>query len=629
MADALARLADRAGILPAYTDVTGTHRETSHETRAALLAAMGLPHTEVAAAEYVAALPERALPEWIVAEAGTAPDLAPAGPWRLTAEDGTETEGTGPLPALPLGRHRLQAGDETCWILAAPARLPLPDRGWGLIVPLYGLRTAAEGGIGTYDDLARLAEGLGRQGADFVGLNPVHAGFPTDAGAVSPYTPSHRRRLSTLHITTGLETGSAGPLIDYASEIPAHNARLEAMHAAFEDAGGDPDLDAWIAREGTPLRRFALYQALSERHGTHWDAWPADLQDPDSPAALAAEADLGPRLRFHMWAQWEAERQLRRAQDRARAAGMAQGLYLDLAVGTHPHGAETWEDRASFAFGASLGAPPDAFSADGQNWNLAPFNPARLAETGFAALAETLARQLQLSGLLRIDHILGFERAFWVPQDGAPGAYVAMPREAMLAVARIEASRVGAAIIGEDLGNIPDGLHHALDAAGILGCRVMMFERHWSEGGAFRAPEAYSEAAIASFSTHDLPTWAGWRAGSEIRARARLDHLTPEDEAQALQERAAEVAALDRATAACSDDEAGSARRMHAMLARAGSRLVAVQVENVLDMAEQPNLPGTVYEYPNWRRRLTEGVDALPDDPRLARTAEIMRANGR
>ncbi|MFD1342490.1 4-alpha-glucanotransferase [Litorisediminicola beolgyonensis] len=621
-------LARRLGILPGYTDATGARHDTTPETRDGLLAAMGFaPASEAEAEEALATLPAPdTLPEWVISEAGSAPvlDIPEGQDWQIFLENGEGDEGTGPeLPALPIGRHRLESGGATCWILSAPGSLPLPDRGWGLMVPLWGLRDAATGGIGDYRDLARMAEGAARHGAGFLGINPVHAGFPSDETAFSPYTPSHRRRLSTLHIATGMQRPESGRLIDYYTEIPAQNAALEGVFERAALTGFLP----WLAEEGEALTRFATHQALSEIHGPYWNTWPAALQDPESPETRQAAREMAERLRFHAWQQFEAERQLDAAQARARAAGMTQGLYLDLAVGTHPHGAETWEDRASFASGASLGAPPDAFARDGQNWNLAPFNPAHLIATGFQALAETLRRQLRFSGLLRIDHILGFERAFWVP-DGAPGAYVQMPREAMLAVARIEAARAGASIVGEDLGNIPEGLGEAMARSGILGCRVSIFEQHWGEDR-FRAPGDYTEAAIASFSTHDLPTWTGWRGAREIEAR-RLIGVTSETDADWLSgERTAEVERFDRLSAGYSDAVPDSAERMHATLAAAASRLVAVQAENVLEVTEQPNLPGTTIQYPNWRQRLPKGPEALAADPRLARTAAILKDHGR
>lgn len=606
--------AARAGILSEYRDLFGVWRETSAETKAALLAALGLSEDDAPEAA-------RTLPQWYICEPGDAPQLIPDD-WRLRFEDGAEAEGRGPLPALPLGRHRLEAGAEVCWLLVAPARLPLPDRSWGLMVPLAGLRPATVGGIGGYDDLARMAEGAAGHGAAFLGINPIHAGFPADPGGFSPYTPSHRRRFASVYLDTVGTPG--GDLIDFATETPARMAALEAAFTAEPDAG----FAAWRRAEGASLERFATHQALSDRFGAYWDDWPSAYQDPDSDEVAQAAAEMADRVSFNAWLQYRAETALGAARDRAGAAGMALGLYLDLAVGTHPHGAETWEDRETFAFGASLGAPPDAFAPQGQNWQLAPFNPVKLVETGFEALATTLRQQLRFAGALRIDHILGFERAYLVPDD-LPGAYVQMPRDAMLAVARIEAARAGAVIVGEDLGVIPDGLQQALQDSGILGCRLAFFE-HREDPPVFKHPGDYDESVIASFTTHDLPTWRGWREGREIAARLDIGLSSPEQAEGLFGWRAREVSGFDwlsgqyRGEAAPESPEA-----MWSVLAKTRSRLVSVQVEDVLGLSDQPNLPGTVTEYPNWRQRLPVGPDEVTRSPGLASAAAIMAQGGR
>lgn len=607
--------AARAGILSEYRDLFGVWRETSAETKAALLAALGLSETDPAE-------PERALPRWHICEPGDAPDLT-ATPWSITYEDGTEGEGQGPLPPLPLGRHRLAAGGEVCWLLVAPARLPLPERSWGLMVPLAGLRPTTVGGIGGYGDLARMAEGAARQGAAFLGINPIHAGFPADPGAFSPYTPSHRRRFASVYLDTDGAPG--GDLIDFGAETPARMAALEVRFAA---EGDDPAFAAWRAEQGAGLDRFATYQALSERFGAYWDTWPVAYQTPDDPKVAQAAREMADRVDFHAWLQFQAETALGAARDRAAGAGMALGLYLDLAVGTHPHGAETWEDRDTFAFGASLGAPPDAFAPQGQNWQLAPFNPVKLIDTGFEALAATLRQQLRFAGALRIDHILGFERAYLVP-DGLPGAYVQMPRDAMLAVARIQAARAGAVIVGEDLGVIPDGLQQALQDSGILGCRLACFE-HREDPPVFKRPENYDEPVIASFTTHDLPTWKGWRDGREISVRRDIG-LTPPEHAQGMFDwRGREVSGFDWLSGQFRGDAPPeSAEAMWSVLAATRSRLVSVQVEDVLGLSAQPNLPGTVTEYPNWRQRLPSGPDEIAGHPWLVSAAAIMARSGR
>ncbi|WP_099827438.1 4-alpha-glucanotransferase [Oceaniglobus indicus] len=624
MTDALNRLADAMGILPSYVDQTGKHHPTSHETRACLLSAMGFDvSTAEAMHRALDDLAERAnrriLPDWIVVDEGTAPPDVP-GAWTLTREDGVVETGQIALPVLPVGIHRLDLDGDVAWLLVAPARLPEPPRTWGVTLPVYGLKTAEQGGIGTYRDLAVAMETLGETGAGFAGINPVHAGFPEDARAFSPYAPSSRRRFSTLHIDVGADPGSQGELIDYDLSIPRQN---QALRAAFDARTPDPAFDDFLMREGDILRRFALHQALSAHHGPYWSHWPEDLRDPWSDA-VRAFADANPdAILFHCWLQYLAESQL--GQVTRACDSMALGLYLDLAVGTHPEGAETWADPVLFARGVSLGAPPDAFTKNGQRWNLAPMHPMHMARTGFHALAEILRAQLKFARVLRIDHILGFDRAFWVPDDPAiPGAYVRMPKAAMLAIARIEATRAGAVIIGEDLGNIPDGLQSDLAASGILGCRVTMFEQRWdADTPTFLPAAAYETRALTSFATHDLPTFAGWRIGRDIDWRQITDGLDDDAAAEARRNRAADVAALDRAMGGDGTDA------LNAFLAATPSRLVAVQAEDMLGHVEQPNLPGTVYDHPNWRRRLGPRVADLARAPGVQAAATTMKTAGR
>lgn len=622
MTDLRLELSARIGIHGQFYDQLGVLRETSVETAVALMHALGFEaETEEAARAHLEAGWDAGLPWDVVCEAGTAPwvDIGDSA-WVLTYEDGQTCEGRGgdSLPKLPMGIHHLAAGPIQITLLAAPATLPLPERCWGLIAPLYGL---SERGIGTYEGLSTLVRGLGPHGAAFLGINPVHAGFPTVPNMFSPYSPSHRRRLNVLHLAT--KTGVAGALIDYHTDTPA---RMAALRQAFEAHPTSPEFLAYLAQEGASLETFALHQALSAIHGPFWCDWPEELQCPNSVSAQAARRDLRDEILFHAWLQWRADTDLSGAQAQAKAAGMAHGLYLDLAVGTHPHGAETWEDRDSFAYGASLGAPPDAFSAEGQNWGLAPFNPLNLRKNAYAALRDTFARQLRFAGAIRIDHILGFERTFWVPEN-APGAYVQMPRDAMLAVARMEAARAGGLIIGEDLGLIPDGLHDALAASGVLGCRVMMFERDNWHDPEFKPAERYDEAAIASFSTHDLPTWQGWRQGADVTARQKAGGLDAAQTTHELDHRTREVAAMDRLLPDAGSDAGQDA--LHAFLARTPSRLVAVQAEIMLDMVDQQNLPGTTTEYPNWRIRLPETSDTLTMNSDIVRVAEIMRTHDR
>lgn len=610
---ALDDAARAAGLVWSYHDGAGRLQEAPPDSRAAVLAALG--HDNPAAA-----LPDDLRQSTSLALAAGQPQDWGPDPWVLTLESGDELQGEGALPPLPVGYHTIAHRGWTVHLLAAPPRLPHPPRLWGVTVPLFALWDGAQAGMGSYPALGDLAQGLAGHGAAFVGINPIHAGFPCDPGNFSPYAPSHRRRLNVLHVQTGADLPITGSLIDHAATIPAQRAALTAAYAAWD---GDPAFEVWRVMQGPALEEFATHQALSDRFGPYWDQWPPALQDPKSVQVQDFARDSSDRVRYHAWAQWMAERQLSDSQTRARDAGMALGLYLDLAVGTHPHGAETWAERAQFAHGVSLGAPPDLLGPSGQRWGLAPLRPDMLRATGHAALRDTLRAQLRHCGLLRLDHILGFERSFWAP-DGLPGLYIQMPRDEMLAVLRIEAVRAnggaGAVIVGEDLGTIPEGLRAALADSGILGCRVAVFERDWHGDGSFLPTDTYCPGALTSWGTHDTPTWAGWRAGCDLDWRARLGELPDLDRARV--QRRAEVAAFDTVAGPGLDD-------MHHHLSRTPSALIAVQAEDVLGAVEQTNLPGTVHDHPNWRRRLSLPVSGLTVAASLTNTAAIMAGAGR
>ncbi|MHC0054495.1 4-alpha-glucanotransferase [Actibacterium sp. D379-3] len=638
MSAALEALAEALGVVWRYWDGAGRYTEAPAETLRAVIGALGVSaaddgQVDASLAALWAGRAANPMPRWAVVTAGEAvhiPMPGDAAGWELHLEEGTVLRGvpeggqavTGPLP---VGYHELRVGAHRVALLSAPRQIDEAPRGWGVMAPLYGLRPVGCGGIGDYADLAATARALALHGGGFVGINPVHAGFAQDRGAFSPYSPSSRNRFATLHIATPGDAPPAdGDLIDYETATAAKLAELDRAFLAFEAAGGDPAFDLWRAAEGGGLQDFATHQALSEVHGAYWYDWPEAFKAPDTEAVRAFAAANGCRIRAHAWRQWMAETQLAAAQGAARAAGMAHGLYLDLAVGTHPGGAETWADPVLFARGVSLGAPPDSFAPDAQVWGLAPMLPQVLAARGFAPLALTLRRQLRFCGILRIDHILGFERTFWVP-DGLPGAYVTMPKAALLAVARIEAARAGAVIVGEDLGVVPDGLRADLAQANILGCRVAMFERDWNGDGHFIAPEHYPEQVMASFGSHDTPLWRGWRSGRDIDWRERLGDLGADEAAQARQGRVQDVAAFDRLTGG----QGGDVIAMFAFIAATRARLAAVQLEDILGAEEQPNLPGTIHDHPNWRRRLSRGADVLKDDKILKQTGAIMARHGR
>lgn len=630
-------LCARAGISLDYTDETGQHHAAGEETAAAILGAMGFDTNTARARqeaidEFDARKEVRKLPEWLIIKPDTdhALPLDPSDRWQLLLEDGTEREGQGSLlPRLPLGLHRFVTGRHETTVICAPSELPLPRAGWGINVPLAGLYAAKATGIGSYQDLEEVGKIFAEEGAAFIGCNPIHAGFPLDPKAFSPYSPSHRRRFNVQHVTVPIDIAEpdcpAAGLIDFTCEIPL---KRKCLRQGFESLSQDRlnRFEDWLGQTDESLLAFALHQSLSEIHGPYWPDWPQHLQRYSRKLLDSYRQELDTEIRFHAWLQHEAERQLSTAHDAVRQGGMRHGLYLDLAVGTHPYGAETWLEPQLFAQGVSLGAPPDALGPEGQRWGLVPFNPFALINDGFASFAETLRSQLRYAGILRIDHILGFNRAFWVP-DGSdmPGAYVAMPQEALLAITRMEAARADAVIIGEDLGNIPGGLRDALEASGILGCRLVMFEKDPDENAFFRRPDDYPERVMTSFTTHDLPTWSGWRQAVDLDFRKAQQTITEEEFGRFSEARNKARSAIDEALG----DNSGSASAIHRFIAKSRSRLVMLPIEDILEVQDQPNVPGTITEYPNWRHRLPVSIAELREDGRVEKTGAIMKSEGR
>lgn len=669
MTDALARLAALHGVAPVWHDMDGAEHRPGPDTQTALLGAMGVAATteaEIAEALAEAEAQEAApLPPEIVVEAGRPVrvpfrrDLA----WTLTREDGRVEQGRGAsaLLDLPPGLHALTAEGAEALVIAAPRRAPsVAERAgrpriWGATAALWGLSSARSLGAGDYDDLAAAAETLAALGADFLGINPVHARGAAHEG-ISPYSPSSRIALDPAHIAPDRAPGfmACPDAQRYLAEAQAGLAAARAGDMArrdLRDAVAAPMLRAlwdgmgraeaaefsrWRADRGGDLAGFALFEALSLRHGSDWRFWPAALSRPDAPAPRAFAAERPDEVAYHLWLQWLADRQLAEAQTRAREAGMALGLYLDLAVGVRPEGADVWADPLAFARGVSLGAPPDRFAPGGQVWGLAPFSPRGLRARRFAPFVAMLRAAMRHAGLLRIDHALGFNRAFWSPDrdgpwSGVPGAYVAYPFEALLALTRLEAWRAGCVVVGEDLGSVPEGFRKRLADAGLYGCAVTQFER--DEHG-FRPPRRYPETALASFGTHDTPTVLGWRRGRDIDWRRRIGDFDERQEADArwgLGEGLEAFARLLRAEGLAAPggglpDDDHIADAAHALVAGSGATLAALSLDDAFAVVEAQNLPGTVDQHPNWRRRLPVPLEAWRDHPSLARAAAIFAA---
>ena len=556
------------------------------------------------------------------------------------------------LPPQPAGRHRVVIdGDEAnaSLLTVAPRRCFIPAdyregrRGFGVAAHLYTLRRAGDGGIGDFTTLGVFAEETARHGGDFVGLNPMHAQFAADRGRASPYNPSDRRFLDPVYIdvtapgvvsaspeAAALLASQAGVLsdlralaaVDYVGVWAAKSAVLEAAFAGFDARGGDPAFDGFVAAGGEALHRFAVFESIAETvPRLPWQLWDAGLRTPTGAGiAPFAQAHAG-RVRYHLWLQWVASAQFEAAAARAGTAGLHLGFYRDIAVGTAPDGAEAWAEAGNFARGASVGAPPDPFSATGQVWSLPPPNPVAVASTMFATL---LAANMRHAGALRIDHAMGLQRLFWVPDgaSGAQGAYVGYDLERNLADVALESHRARCLVIGEDLGTVPDGFRDRLDAADVLSYRVMFFER---DGLHFIPRGEYPAKAVACVATHDLPTLAGWWDGADYAERRSIGHMTAEDAAQAEADRSEEKQRFAEAVGVTSLEGVAGVppevlRAANRFVAETPCILAVAQAEDLVGETVAVNLPGTSVERPNWQRKLgmdvteifAQGGGALP-----------------
>jgi 4-alpha-glucanotransferase len=519
---------------------------------------------------------------------------------------------------VPPGVHAFRPdGDPTEHpLVVGPAAVPdrVGRRVWGWQVQLYQLRSARSWGIGDYGDLAVLGRAAAGQGADLLLVNPMHAATPVLPIEPSPYFPSSRRFADQLGVCIEL-------LPEYLAAEPPLKAKVEALRPPNGDRI-DRD-EVWRAKlaafellapadvppvptDHPDLTGFAVFCALAEQHGADWRDWPAEVR------AQAATNSADPaRVGLHRWIQRRAAEQLDAAQRAARDAGMAVGIVHDLAVGVDPAGADAWLLRDELATGMSLGAPADPFNQLGQDWGAPPLRPDRLAETRYAPFRQVLRAALEHGGGIRVDHVMGLFRLWWVPAGGhaSIGTYVRYDSAAMLAVLALEADRAGALVIGEDLGTFDPRARTVLAAAGVLGSAVLWFEREADEQTPL-APRRWRAGTVASVSTHDLPTAYGFLAGEQVRVRAEAGVLAvsvEEEETRVEAERAALVGLLRRETGLAPDagpDETVLA--MYQVLAATPSRVVLAAPADAVGDIRQPNLPGTTDEYPNWRLPLAD-----------------------
>ncbi|OBI31521.1 4-alpha-glucanotransferase [Mycobacterium sp. E2238] len=566
----------------------------------------------------------------------------------LVSEDGDRTELRDELPGdLTPGWYRLQLRDgQEATLVAAPPQVPAAPATWGWMLQLYALRSARSWGIGDLGDLREFMNWtVAEHGAGAVLLNPLSAPGPTHPVQPSPYTPSSRRFANPLALRVE-------DLDAYRRADPDTRAEVDALRVSATTERIDHDL-VWAAKRsalellwraegrpspldesaaGTGLRDWATYCALAERHGGRWSRWPEPLRDVAGPAVAAARRELAPRVAFHAWVQQRCGEQLVAVRDTARSAGMTLGVLHDLPVGVDAEGADAWALADVLATGVSVGAPPDNFTPRGQDWGLPPWRPDRLAATGYAALRDMLRAVVTYADGLRIDHVAGLWRLWWIPPGDGPdrGTYVHYDADVMLAVLALEAHRAGATVVGEDLGTVEPEVTEALADNGMLGCAVSWFTRDESAPGEpLLRPAQWPSRAAASLSTHDLPTAAGFLRAEHVRARADLGLLddVAGEQSVADKERAEwlELLRSEGLLTGPDPDEAAIITAMHRLLAATPSRLKLISPYDVLAEPRQPNLPGTIDEYPNWRLPLPETLEELRVDPRVAEITAAFR----
>ncbi|MGZ8413340.1 MAG: 4-alpha-glucanotransferase [Gemmatirosa sp.] len=597
--------------------------------------------------------------------------------------NGAVTLVTGSL-VPPLGYHALRLSlrdaegtrESTQRLIVVPPRCAAPEdvlrgeRVVGLTANLYTVRSARNWGVGDLGDLRTLTRFASEAGAAFVGVNPLHA-LRNANGDVSPYSPISRIFRNVLYLdveavpemtesaearrllaSTALQERIAAlrgsTLVDYAGVMACKRPVLEALHRAFRARpAGDvrrAEYERWVAAQGLGLERFALFSALDEHFRPKgcgwWPEWPAEVRDPRAEGIAAFRVEHAERVEFHLWCQFELDRQLAAVAAETRAMGMPIGLYEDLAIGASPASSDVWSEPDLFLRGVSVGAPPDPLGPDGQNWGLPPLDPWRLRARGYDFWVSLVRGALRHAGALRIDHVLGLFRQFWIPEgmSGAEGAYVRFPSNDLLGILALESVRAGALIVGEDLGTVPPEVPPALARWGVLSSKVLVFERE--ADGAFRAPRGYPRMSLATANTHDLAPLAGYWGGRDIVRRRAVGLLRSDEEARAAEaDRARDRGALLRLLVdeallppealhgdPATIDESRVRAAVHALLRRTPAWLAGLSLDDLVGEAEPVNVPGVgTDQFPAWQRRLTMPIEQLFTDPAVRRALGVER----
>lgn len=664
---ALHRLAREAGLQIDWEDASGRPQRVGERSLRQILAALGYDAgDEKAIARSLEKVREEARDCSFVSGDIGRPVALPrtlshATRAQLVLEDGSTREvlvgqdAEGPQIAgiEQPGYHCLRIADREIRLAIAPKRCFLPEdaasdrRLWGPAVQVPALLDGESRPYGDFGSLRDAASRFGADGADVLAISPAHALFPADPKRFSPYAPSSRLFLNVLLgdpslVGQPLPPAPKGDLIDWETAIPD---RLALLRRAFANCDRDTKqaIAAYRDEGGIELQRHAIFDALHWHFfptgASGWQDWPEEYHDPAGAAVTCFADEHAEEVEFFLFAQWLAEESLKKAQAAAASAGMAFGLIADLAVGMDAGGSHAWSRPGDLLAGLSVGAPPDLLGPEGQDWGITNFSPAALRRTGFEPFIATLRAALRHAGGIRIDHALGLNRLWVVPHgaSSAEGAYLTYPVDDMLRILAIESDRARAIVIGEDLGTVPDGLRARLEERGVLGMRVLWFER--DKSGGFLAPDQWDDQAVAMTGTHDLTTVAGWWQGRDIdwnRTLGRVpdDASEEQDRAQRQIERNKLWQAFTASGAADGElpDTRGGAAVAEAALAHVGSApstLAIVPIEDIAALVEQPNLPGTTDQHPNWRRRMPETTEDLLADPqvrqRLAKLEETRK----
>jgi 4-alpha-glucanotransferase len=697
----LVELARRYAVATEYEDWTGRHTRVADSTLIAVLDALGVPAaTEDERTAALAAHDRdywaRPLPPAIVGRSGVASSFwvhvthgDPAGLW-IRLEDGSVRTGlrqlennsapydldgrlvgeaTFELPAdLPLGYHHLHlqvgSSDTSTLVIVSPASLGLParlgpSRAWGLATQLYSVRSQRSWGIGDLTDLSDLAVwSASRHGAGFILVNPLHAAAPTPPMEPSPYLPTSRRFVNPLYLRVEAidefayvrqrgrirkahldvqALAEKSKQVDRDAAWKAKRSALESVYLTERSAGRELAYAAYRHREGSSLDHFATWCALAEEYGNDWHQWPEELQHPAAPAVADFAAEHSRAVDFHRWLQWQLDDQLTAAQATAVQAGMELGIMHDLAVGVDPNGADAWALQDVLALGVTAGAPPDEFNQLGQDWSQPPWRPDQLMQHAYEPVRALVNAVLRHAGGVRIDHIIGLFRLWWIPKGASPtdGTYVRYDHEAMIGIVALEAHRAGAVVVGEDLGTVEPWVRDYLGERGLFGTSILWFEADRDGDGGPLPAEKWREYCLSAVTTHDLPPTAGYLAGEHVRLREKLGLLTrPADQELAADQaqQAAWLAELRR-VGLLADDPSVEAiiLALHRYLGRTPSKLLALSLADAVGDLRTQNQPGTTDEYPNWRvpLRAPDGrklqLEDVFTDPRAAALGDVMK----